>query len=256
MNPNQFETLIAEAKVIASQFQEHKQITSVIDYTHLDDILTDEEWAEFVSMATQYGVAAVCVTPQSLYRVQNRHDWMRATVINFPKGLAPLSVCLNDIEKALSQHWIDEIDYVFNYHDFLNGKINSVFSECKALYQFTQDTGLVLKVILETGALKEVSQIYHASRLVLDAGCNFLKTSTGKISLGATPTAALAMLSAIEDAKIPAGIKYSGGIKTKEDASLYLALTALFEARPLNREVVRIGASQLLKNLAKEAREE
>jgi deoxyribose-phosphate aldolase len=86
------------------------------------------------------------------------------------------------------------------------------------------DGARVLKVILETGALGDPSAIEAASRLAIESGADFLKTSTGKTAVSATPEASEVMLNAIGAAGRPVGFKAAGGIRTLADAKLYLGL--------------------------------
>jgi deoxyribose-phosphate aldolase len=85
-----------------------------------------------------------------------------------------------------------------------------------------------MKVILESGEFDDLSKVYDAARLAIKHGANFVKTSTGKVPVGATPEAAVAMISAIRDAReedgLACGFKASGGVKTADDAALFLAI--------------------------------
>jgi deoxyribose-phosphate aldolase len=113
--------------------------------------------------------------------------------------------------------------------------------------------GLLLKVILETGELKTTELIARASQLALDAGADFLKTSTGKTPVNATPEAARVMLGAIAasaTAQNHVGFKASGGIRTVQDAVVYEALTQqLLGTQALSPKRFRIGASSLLNDI-------
>jgi len=113
--------------------------------------------------------------------------------------------------------------------------------------------GLLLKVILETGELKTAALIERASQLALDAGADFLKTSTGKTAINATPEAARIMLGAIAatpTARDHVGFKASGGIRTAQDAIIYEALVQHHLGRQaLNSRRFRIGASSILSDI-------
>lgn len=107
-----------------------------------------------------------------------------------------------------------------------------------------------LKVILETGALGSSEAIGRASRLAIAAGADFLKTSTGKIAVGATPEAARAMLETIKASGATVGFKASGGIRGFEAAESYLTLAEeIMGAGWTQRDTFRIGASALLDEL-------
>ncbi len=88
--------------------------------------------------------------------------------------------------------------------------------------------------------------IYDLSTEIINKGCDFLKTSTGKIAQGATPSAAFAMLKAIKESKTSCGLKVSGGIKQPEQAFIYMALASHLLDRDLDKSWFRIGASSLL----------
>jgi deoxyribose-phosphate aldolase len=113
--------------------------------------------------------------------------------------------------------------------------------------------GLLLKVILETGDLKSPELIARASQLALSAGADFLKTSTGKTPVNATPEAARIMLSTIAahpSAQAHAGFKASGGIRTVQEAIVYEALMQqILGPQALNAKRFRIGASSLLNDI-------
>jgi len=110
--------------------------------------------------------------------------------------------------------------------------------------------GLALKVILETGVLQTQALIRRASELAIEAGADFLKTSTGKTPVSATPDAARTMLQAIAADPVAAsrvGFKASGGIRTVVEAATYFALVEdILGPRALTPARLRIGASSLL----------
>jgi len=91
-----------------------------------------------------------------------------------------------------------------------------------------------------------MQSIYQVSRELIETGCNFLKTSTGKIPKGASIHAAFSILSAIRDAGTKTGIKLSGGVKTPTEARQYALLAELMMGRKIKNDWFRIGASSLL----------
>ena len=113
--------------------------------------------------------------------------------------------------------------------------------------------GLRLKVILETGELADAQQVVRACRIALEAGADFLKTSTGKVRVNATPQAARALLQAIADdsaARQRVGFKPAGGIRTVADAQAYMALVReILGDTALSPRRFRIGASGLLDDI-------
>lgn len=230
------------------------RVISLVDYTTLNDKDTDESVLQFVSKAiTPIGhVAAVCIFPQFVKLVamelQNKPIKI-ATVSNFPSGDESIENCLIEINQAL-EDGAQEIDVVFPYQRFFAGdeEYARVFVEsCKAACGYD----VQLKVILETGAYKELNQIAKASGIALQAGADFIKTSTGKISVGATLEAAATMLLVIKELsphlKRPLGFKASGGIREVEQAAQYIELADLIMGRDwTTAKTFRIGASKLV----------
>lgn len=230
----------------------HSNIFSLIDLTSLNETDTEETIAILCKKATTSSqhVAAVCVYPAFVkYAKACLHNTAVniATVANFPRGLDSLDRTLAVIQQAINDG-AQEIDVVFPYADFLDGKNTHDFiSACKKQCGNT----LLLKVILETGALKDSHRIAQASNEVLLAGADFIKTSTGKIDIGATPDAATAMLLTLRELtpllKRPLGFKASGGIRTIAQASEYIALANRIMGKGWVTPVsFRLGASQLV----------
>lgn len=223
------------------------QVLSLLDLTSLNDTDTAETIDTLCQNAKSHHVAAVCVYPrfvkQAATALQNTHIKI-ATVVNFPKGTDSLENVLLDIKQAI-QDGADEIDVVFPYQQFLAGNVDSAthfIRECKLACGKN-----ILKVILETGALKEKNLIAEASRCALAAGADFLKTSTGKIEVGATLEAAEIMLQEIKQSKKQVGFKASGGIRTAEQAKQYVELAnQILGEGWVTPQTFRIGTSRLL----------
>ena len=108
----------------------------------------------------------------------------------------------------------NEIDLVLPYEALRRGDL-TVATEMVEAVRDLVDQGRLLKVILETGELKDQKLIETASRIAIDAGADFIKTSTGKTPVSATPEAAEIMLNAIKASGKPVGLKPSGGIRTR-----------------------------------------
>ena len=116
----------------------------------------------------------------------------------------------------------------------------------------SNETDKTLKIIIETGEIKDIIAIKEATRLCIDADADFVKTSTGKTPVSATPQAANAILETIASSGKNIGFKASGGIKTTADAKDYLTLTTLIMgSNRINQSHFRIGASSLLDDLIK-----
>lgn len=224
-----------------------------LDLTSLNDDDSEYTIATLCSKAsTEYGkVAALCVYPRFIPQVKRElsdASIAAATVVNFPRGDDKLSRLSEEIKTALSLG-ADEIDAVFPYRSFLKG----AYKDCeKFLETARRECGKKhkLKVILETGELQKASLIAEATKLCIDGGADFIKTSTGKSKISATPEAANAILETVAAAKRNIGFKASGGIKTIDDAKKYLVLAnAIMGSKWVNPKNFRIGASSLLDNL-------
>jgi deoxyribose-phosphate aldolase len=192
-------------------------------------------------------VAAVCVWPR-LVAVARRalpRPIAVAAVANFPEGGSDIARALADTREIVAAGG-DEVDVVTPYRDLARAPalLKAVRRACE---------GKRLKVILETGELREEGLIRRAARIALDAGADFLKTSTGKVPINATPAAARLLLEAIAahgGARSRVGFKPAGGIRTVADAALYMALTAeLLGAQAVNPARFRIGASGVLADI-------
>lgn len=221
----------------------------LLDLTDLSDTCTAAAVATLCDQARASGVAAVCVWPQfvSASAASLKGSFVRiATVINFPAGGEDIERAVEDACEALADG-ADEIDLVLPYRAFLAGEEATPRAMVAALREVC-DRGRLLKVILETGTLAAPDRIRAASRLALDAGADFIKTSTGKSPVSATPEAAEAMLSVIREhaGPRPAGLKISGGLRTVADAATYLDLADRIMGPDWVRpETFRLGASSL-----------
>lgn len=200
------------------------------------------------SARTPHGLpAALCVYPEHVTTVREALAGVAvkvATVVNFPDGGDDPQRIARETRRALAAG-ADEIDLVLSWRALRAGeaaRARAGVEACRAAC----GAGVALKLILETGELATPALIRQASELGLDAGVDFLKTSTGKAAVNATPEAAAVMLDAIAGRGGHCGFKAAGGIRTLADASTYLAMA---EAR-LGREWIgpqrfRIGASAL-----------
>jgi deoxyribose-phosphate aldolase len=225
-----------------------------LDLTSLNDGDTEADVAKLCQRAQSPlgAVAAVCVWPRlaAFARSQLPVHIGVAAVANFPHGNADVDAAVRDTQQIV-QAGAQEVDVVLPYRLLMAGDEAAVSELLQAVRLACP--GLVLKVILETGELKTPGLMTRASRLALEAGADFLKTSTGKTPVNATVDAARSMLSAIAAnpvAKNRVGFKASGGIKTVQDAAIYEALTAqILGAEALTPKRFRIGASSLLNDI-------
>lgn len=226
-----------------------QKLISVIDLTCLDLAATPDEIGALGKKGVDAGVAAVCIYPQHLDCISPYLNITRATVVNFPSGDESESDVVHSIQQIANQHRVDEIDYVFPYKTYLEGQHDAALAHCFAAYSQSKDQGLLFKVIIETGAFESLDSIYNASLKIIQSGCDFLKTSTGKIQTGATLPAAFAILAAIRDSQSSCGVKLSGGIKTVEQALSYANLAQHMLHKSPEKTWFRLGASGLLDTL-------
>ena len=225
-----------------------------LDLTSLNEQDTEADIARLCQRAiSRFGpVAAVCVWPRlaAFARAQLPAHIGVAAVANFPQGQADIDAALQDTGQIV-QAGAQEVDLVLPYQHLIAGDEQAVARLLTAVRQACP--GLRLKVILETGELKTPELIRRACALSLQAGADFLKTSTGKTAVHATPAAAHLMLSAIAAspaARNHVGFKASGGIRTVQDAIVYESLTQhLLGAGALHPGRLRIGASSLLDDI-------
>ena len=227
---------------------------SCLDLTSLNDNDTEADIARLCLRAqSPFGpVAAVCVWPRlaAVARAQLPGNIAVAAVANFPQGSSDVQRGVRDAG-VIVQSGAQEVDVVLPYAQLHVGNERSVAHFLDSVRKACP--GLILKVILETGELKTDALIECASRLSLDAGADFLKTSTGKTPVSATLPAARSMLRAIASdpsALNRVGFKPSGGIRTVLDAASYIALCSEYLGpQALNAKRFRIGASSVLDDI-------
>jgi len=169
----------------------------------------------------------------------------------FPSGQASLEVKLRDTEDAVAAG-ADEIDMVISREAFLTGDDHRVMEEIVRVKEACGDAHL--KVIIETAELGSYDHVRHASMISMEAGADFVKTSTGKAATGATPGTVLVMLEAIRDygdrSGRAVGMKAAGGVSNSKAALHMLVLVKeTLGDEWLTPERFRIGASSLLNDL-------
>ena len=197
-------------------------------------------------------VAAVCVYPNMVRTASNAlkgSDVLVASVATaFPSGNATLSIKINDTKEAI-ENGANELDMVISRGKFHSGEYNYVFDEIAAIKDVCGKNSR-LKVILETGELGDYDHIRLASEIAINAGADFIKTSTGKISPAATLPITLVMLEAIKDHYYKTGkmvgMKPAGGISNAKLALQYLMLVKeTLGDLWLDKHWFRFGASSL-----------
>jgi len=224
---------------------------SCVDLTTLEGADNIKRIEKLCYNAIQYQTAAVCVYPVFVKQAKLLLSDTSLKVVSvagaFPSGQSPIEIKVKEVEYAVAQG-ADEIDMVISRGLFLDEKYEDVFEEIVAIKKMCKNASL--KVILETGELIEPDLIYKASFLAMHAGADFIKTSTGKIAINATPEVFLVMLDAIfqfnneKNKKI--GIKPAGGITDVNTTILYLKLLEkTLNINWLDKNSFRVGASRL-----------
>ena len=242
-----------------------KFLHSTIDLTTLAGADTEEKVAQLVGSVNDFegtedvpSVAAICVYPNFVRTVR---EVLTASGVQVAcvSGAFPASQSFTEVKIAETALAIaagaDEIDIVLNLGAFLSGDYLEASTEIEE--QKATARGALLKVILETGALKEPELIRRASILALFSGADFLKTSTGKEYPGADLRAAYILCSVLREYKDKygeqRGVKFSGGIRSAEEAVKYYTLVeAILGKEWLDNRFFRIGASSLVGSLQKE----
>lgn len=221
-----------------------------LDLTSLNDADTEADIVKLCARANgpHGAVAAVCVWPRfvGVARRELPAGIVVAAVANFPDGGADVVRAVREARSIVDAGG-DEVDLVLPFRALMQGDEVAVFDLLAAVR--TACDGLVLKVILETGVLADNALIALAARISLDAGADFLKTSSGKTPVSATVEASTVMLEAIaaDPRWEQVGFKAAGGIRTVADAATYLALVeSILGPEALGPERFRIGASSLL----------
>jgi deoxyribose-phosphate aldolase len=205
-------------------------------------------------------VAAICVYPDMVKVAKEALGTSGVRVASvataFPAGRAALPVKLADVADAVAAG-ADEVDMVIDRGAFLAGHYLKVYDEIRAVRAACarpDGTSAHLKVIFETGELSTYDNIRRASWLGMLAGADFIKTSTGKVAVNATPPNTLILLEAVRDFRatvgVQVGVKPAGGIRTTKDAIKFLVLVNETVGEDwLSNEWFRFGASSLLNDL-------
>ncbi len=229
---------------------------NLIDLTSLTNTETEQDIINLCQQAkSPAGVtAAICIYPRfiplakKLLKAQHTPQINVASVTNFPHGHHDIDIALAETKAAIA-YGADEVDLVFPYKALISGDQTSGFNMVKVCKQACADN-IKLKVIIESGELASAKLIQIASEISISAGADFIKTSTGKVSVNATPEAARIMLKVIKDKNTKVGFKPAGGINNAQDAAVYLKLADSLLGRDwADASRFRFGASGLLKNL-------
>ena len=199
---------------------------------------------------------AVCVYPAlvatAVEALAGTPVRVASVAAGFPAGLTPLQARLLEIEAAVSDG-AAEIDVVLNRSLVLSGRLDAAADELVEMRNASGDA--TLKVILETGELGDPGLIGDATDVAIEAGADFVKTSTGKMSPAATPEAVEVIARRIAASGMRVGIKVSGGVRTSDDARQYLDLVRMHLGDDwMTPDLFRFGASKLLRSLVDDLR--
>jgi deoxyribose-phosphate aldolase len=222
----------------------------LIDLTDLSDAATEAGARDLCARAvTPHGtVAAVCLWPRfvAVAKAALAGSAVKiATVVNFPSGGEDTRAVEAETAQAIADG-ADEIDLVMPWRAVLAGRPGYAETQIVRVRRLCAGRAL-LKVILETGEIADPAKIRAAADLALGAGADFVKTSTGKVAVNATPDSARILLEAVRDGGRPAGVKAAGGIRTVAEAGAYLALAdRVMGPGWASPATFRFGASGLL----------
>ena len=235
-----------------------RQAIGLMDLTTLSDDDTEQKVIKLCHDAhTAAGdTAAICIYPRFIpiarktLREQNTPQIKIATVTNFPHGNDDLDAALAETRAAVA-YGADEVDVVFPYRALKAGNRIIASEMIKACREICAD--ITLKVIIESGELKTPELIRSASEISIEAGADFIKTSTGKVPVNATIEAARVMLEVIKESGLDIGFKAAGGVKDAVAAKEYMELAAgIMGENWVNADHFRFGASSLLVSLLAE----
>lgn len=244
----------------------YKSLFSCIDLTSLNSEDNDDSIQKLVERVNLFGeehpgfpnVAGICVYPcfAEIVRDTLEEEEVKNVVVagSFPTSQTFTEVKIAEVSLAIADG-AEEIDIVMQQGLFRAGDYDSLIEEISEIKDACR--GKLLKVILETGLLRDASEVAKASLLAIFAGADFIKTSTGKTDKGATPEAVYVMCKLIKrynelfDTKI--GLKVSGGVSTCEQAVVYYTIVKeVLGEEWQTKDLFRIGSSRLVDALIKE----
>ena len=236
-----------------------KTIFQCIDFTTLEAFDNETKINDFCSKALSFkdddlhiSVPAVCIYSPFVRQAKEllRGSGIKVATVAcaFPSGQMPFELKRREVDYCVEQG-ADEVDMVISRGTFLAGRLDEVYEEIKSVREACAPP-VRLKVILETGELKSVENIRRASEIAINAGADFIKTSTGKSPVSATPLAAIIMCDTIKEyfeaTGRMVGFKPAGGMSTIDDALTYFYIVReVLGERWLNKDYFRVGTSRL-----------
>lgn len=201
-----------------------QELAKTMDHTLLKANATKEQVMQIVTEAKQYDFASVCINPYWVSTVSDAlkgTDVATCTVIGFPLGANTTAIKVAETIDAI-ENGATEVDMVINVGELKAGHVSMVENEIKQLAEAAHERGAILKVIIETALLTK-EEIIIASQATVDGGADFVKTSTGFSTGGATVDDVRVMRATVGP---NLGVKASGGIHSREDALAMIAAGA------------------------------
>ena len=251
-----------------------KDCFSMMDLTSLKTQDTDQSILKLVRKVNAFkesypdfpNPASICVFPNFAPTVKEAltAEGVHVTVVSacFPSSQSFIEVKLKECELAVEKG-ADEVDIVLALNAFMAGDYERASDEIRQIRHCIdsvaerQGRRVILKVIIETGVLVSPENIAKASFLAMESGADFIKTSTGKVEVNATPVAAFVMCECIAAyyklTGIKVGFKPAGGMSSAADAACYYSIVATVLGKDwLNKDFFRLGVSRMANNLLSE----
>ena len=259
-----FVAMAREKSVRNQNTDVYKLCYSTIDLTTLTEKDSVESVGKFVKKAVDFqshfpnipNVASICVFPLFVdvvgLGVEGTDIGVTSVAAGFPASQTFVEIKMLEVSMAV-ENGADEIDVVINVGQMLEGDYEPMTNEI-AMLREEAGPDTIFKVIIESGALQTPELIRKASLLSMFAGADFVKTSTGKIPVAATPEAAVVMCTAIRDyyqkTGRKVGFKAAGGIRSAEEAALFYTIVEEILGKEWCCPALwRIGASSLANGL-------
>ena len=263
---NEIKKGLAKASAAAPKTADRHLLMSILNVIDLTSLNTTDNKSVIIRLTGRVNsfqsrftnipnVAAICTYPNYVSVVKEKLTAKYVKIASVA-GAFPSSQTFRSIKvaecKMAADAGADEIDVVIPVGAFLGNDYALVAEEIQEIKEAIGDRHL--KVIVESGLLGSYESIYKASTIAMDAGADFIKTSTGKINISATPEAAYVMCRAVSDfyseTGIRVGFKAAGGILTSSDAFTYYKIVSYCLGKEwLNNNFFRIGASRLANNI-------
>jgi len=237
---NSFVNRLNEASINGVNDSEVKKFNEMTDYTQLNPDATEDDILELSERARIIEPKSICILPKMVKfgkEVLKDTDILICTVISFPEGTNSPQQKVSETEKALADG-ADEIDMVLDYQKLLENwddqtqtldkkEHDYLLTDIKQLADLCHNNDKILKVIVESGEL-DIPQTKYVTTLCIDAGADFIKTSTGKVDIGAELDKVKAMNETITEEGSDLQIKASGGIRTIDDQRKFFPFVQRF----------------------------